>query len=67
MRGCQIRSRCKFWSHHQTTGKCHLKDGTALKGRMRDTSFFSGPKTCEDTKYSGRKNYWTIEFVHVQP
>ncbi len=64
MRMCQYHRRCRFWSHHVSGNGCYMKDADAIASRSTHTDYFSGPKYCDDTMYSGK-----ISFLnpHMKP
>ena len=53
MRICQFTRRCRFWSHQVSTNVCYMKDADAIASRAADTDYFSGPKICDDTTFTG--------------
>ena len=46
---CQSNNNCKFWSWSGDK-LCFLKDGEAVKGRLKDRAFVSGLVQCPGKK-----------------
>ena len=49
----KMEAACHYWSYQSVTKSCKLTDKTGILKREGHEKYISGPKECDDTKYSG--------------